>query len=161
MHNGHLFLLEKAKQDLLKKGYKNPILLLHPCGGWVKDDDVPLEVRVRQHEVLLKQNKHFNKGSYLLSIWPSPMYYGGPLEVLWHIKSREMLNIQFMVVGRDPAGLKHPDNPKIDLYDPFDGHRVIEIAQKLNLIKMKIIPFKVISWNKVKKELMEFDESKK
>jgi 3'-phosphoadenosine 5'-phosphosulfate synthase len=31
------------------KGYKKPVLLLHPCGGWVKNDDIPLDVRIRQH----------------------------------------------------------------------------------------------------------------
>ncbi len=46
-----------------------------------------------------------------------------------------MLGINYMVVGRDPAGIKHPLNPSADLYDPFDGQRVIEIAIKLNYIK--------------------------
>ena len=54
-----------------------------------------------------------------------------------------------MVVGRDPAGVKHPEKSDLNLYDPFDGHRVIEIAQKLKMIKTQILPFKVVSWNKV------------
>lgn len=66
-----------------------------------------------------------------------------------------------MVVGRDPAGVKHPDHPSLDLYDPFDGQRVINIAKKAKLLTTEIIPFKVISWNKVKKELMEYDIAKK
>jgi 3'-phosphoadenosine 5'-phosphosulfate synthase len=49
LHNGHIMLLEKTREDLIAKGYKNPVLLLHPCGGWTKDDDVPLDVRMHQH----------------------------------------------------------------------------------------------------------------
>lgn len=65
-----------------------------------------------------------------------------------------MLNVHYMVVGRDPAGVKHPENSKQDLYDPFDGHRVISIAKKLKWIQTEVIPFKVISWNKKSKMLM-------
>jgi len=85
----------------------------------------------------------------MLAIWPSPMYYAGPLEVLWHIKSREMIGINYMVVGRDPAGIKHPEDIQRDLYDPFDGQKIIEIAKSLGFIKTEIIPFKVVAWNKI------------
>ena len=47
LHNGHVLMLNDARQQLLAQGYKNPILLLHPLGGWCKDDDVPLDYRMR------------------------------------------------------------------------------------------------------------------
>ena len=47
LHNGHCLLLKDTRVQLMKKGYKNPILLLHPLGGWMKDDDVPLNYRMR------------------------------------------------------------------------------------------------------------------
>lgn len=34
----------------MAQGYKNPVLWLSPLGGWTKADDVPLDVRVKQHE---------------------------------------------------------------------------------------------------------------
>lgn len=49
LHNGHVLMLNDAREQLLAQGYKNPILLLHPLGGWCKDDDVPLDYRMRQH----------------------------------------------------------------------------------------------------------------
>ena len=49
LHNGHVLLLKDTREQLLKLGYKNPILLLHPLGGWCKDDDVPLDTRMKQH----------------------------------------------------------------------------------------------------------------
>lgn len=47
LHNGHVLMLKDAREQLLAKGFKNPILLLHPLGGWCKDDDVPLNYRMR------------------------------------------------------------------------------------------------------------------
>ena len=31
---------------IVSRGYNNPVLLLHPLGGWTKSDDVPLKVGV-------------------------------------------------------------------------------------------------------------------
>ena len=47
LHNGHCLLLRDTREQLMKQGYKNPLLLLHPLGGWMKDDDVPLSYRMR------------------------------------------------------------------------------------------------------------------
>ena len=47
LHNGHCLLLKDTREQLLKKGYKNPVLLPHPLGGWCKDDDVPLAPRIK------------------------------------------------------------------------------------------------------------------
>ena len=34
---------------ILARGYNNPLLLLHPLGGWTKSDDVPLKVSDYTH----------------------------------------------------------------------------------------------------------------
>ena len=50
-----LNLLQDTRRKLLERGYHNPVLLLHPLGGWTKDDDVPLKTRMQQHHAgLLK-----------------------------------------------------------------------------------------------------------
>ncbi len=46
VHNGHALLMKDCRRQLIERGYKNPVLLLHPLGGWTKDDDVPLDVSV-------------------------------------------------------------------------------------------------------------------
>ena len=50
VHNGHALLMTDTRRRLLDMGYKNPILLLHPLGGFTKADDVPLSWRMKQHE---------------------------------------------------------------------------------------------------------------
>jgi len=49
------------------------------------------------------------------------MYYGGPTEVLWHVSSRINAGVKYFIVGRDPAGIGHPEIKGANLYDPFHG----------------------------------------
>ena len=62
------------------RGYKRPVLLLHPLGGWTKDDDVPLAVRMEQHKAVLEEGL-LDRDSTVIAIFPSPMMYAGPTEV--------------------------------------------------------------------------------
>merc|ERR1711904_402998 len=55
VHNGHACLMNDTKRKLKEKGYRNPVLLLHPLGGWTKADDVPLSVRMKQHDAVLEE----------------------------------------------------------------------------------------------------------
>lgn len=56
VHNGHALLMTDTRRRLLEMGYENPILLLHPLGGYTKADDVPLSWRMRQHEKVFRFN---------------------------------------------------------------------------------------------------------
>lgn len=60
---------------------KKPVLLLHPLGGWTKEDDVPLSVRINQHQSVLEEGVLHE--DTILAIFPSPMLYAGPTEVLF------------------------------------------------------------------------------
>ena len=53
-HAGHAYLMRSAGEDLMKQGFQKPVLWLSPLGGWTKEDDVPLDVRVKQHEFVLE-----------------------------------------------------------------------------------------------------------
>lgn len=86
----------------------------------MKDDDVPLDYRMRQHQALLDDGT-LNAENTILAIWPSPMYYSGPNEVLWHASSRVQCGISHFITGRDPAGMKHPEDDDKDLYDHWHG----------------------------------------
>lgn len=63
-----------------ERGFKNPVLLLHPLGGWTKEDDVSLYTRILQHKAVLDEGV-LDVNSTLLAIFPSPMMYAGPVEV--------------------------------------------------------------------------------
>ena len=39
----------------------------------------------------------------------------------------------YYIVGRDPAGMPHPDPPKRDLYDPTHGRRTLEMAPGISI----------------------------
>ena len=48
----------------------------------------------------------------------------GPTEVQWHCKARVAAGANFYIVGRDPAGMPHPDT-KEDLYEASHGRKVL------------------------------------
>ena len=49
-------------------------------GGWTKDDDVPLPVRIEQHKAVMKEGV-LDPELTVMAIFPSPMMYAGPTEV--------------------------------------------------------------------------------
>ncbi|NP_001118238.1 bifunctional 3'-phosphoadenosine 5'-phosphosulfate synthase-like isoform X2 [Strongylocentrotus purpuratus] len=157
VHNGHALLMNDTKRRLKERGYKKPCLLLHPLGGWTKADDVPLDVRMRQHSAILDEGI-LDPNSTVVAIFPSPMMYAGPTEVQWHAKARMATGANFYIVGRDPAGMPHPDKSG-DLYDHSHGRRVLTMAP--GLTQLEIIPFRVAAYNLKKKAMDFFDPEKK
>ncbi|RLM74477.1 ATP sulfurylase 2-like [Panicum miliaceum] len=156
VHNGHALLMNDTRRRLLEMGYKNPILLLHPLGGFTKADDVPLPVRMEQHSKVLEDGV-LDPETTIVSIFPSPMHYAGPTEVQWHAKARINAGANFYIVGRDPAGMGHPTE-KRDLYNPDHGKKVLSMASGLE--KLNILPFKVAAYDTVAKKMAFFDPSR-
>ena len=163
IHNGHALLMRDTRDHLLKLGYKKPVLLLHPLGGWTKEDDVPLKIRIQQHKAVLEEGVLDPKAT-LLAIFPSPMSYAGPKEVQWHAKARIVTGANFYIVGRDPAGIPHPNPPPnhssgSDLYDPTHGKRVLQMAP--GMTEMQVLPFRVAAYDKTKGQMSFYEESRK
>ncbi|KAI4893557.1 hypothetical protein NFI96_021356, partial [Prochilodus magdalenae] len=156
VHNGHALLMQDTKRRLLERGYKNPVLLLHPLGGWTKEDDVPLDWRMRQHAAVLEEGV-LDPATTIVAIFPSPMMYAGPTEVQWHCRARMIAGANFYIVGRDPAGMPHPET-KQDLYEPSHGGKVLTMAP--GLTSVEIIPFRVAAYNKVKKAMDFYDQER-
>uniref|UniRef100_A0A5B6Z738 sulfate adenylyltransferase n=2 Tax=Davidia involucrata TaxID=16924 RepID=A0A5B6Z738_DAVIN len=156
VHNGHALLMTDTRRRLLEMGYKNPVLLLHPLGGYTKADDVPLSWRMKQHEKVLEDGV-LDPETTVVSIFPSPMHYAGPTEVQWHAKARINAGANFYIVGRDPAGMSHPVE-KRDLYDADHGKKVLSMAPGLE--RLNILPFKVAAYDKTQGKMAFFDHSR-
>lgn len=160
-HAGHAYLMRTAREILKQKGYSNPILWLSPLGGWTKFDDVPLDVRVKQHEAVIQEGM-LDKENTVMAIWPAPMIYAGPTEVLFHAKSRRNAGATYFVAGRDPAGMKgsseavaHPDD---DLYDGNHGRYVLTTSP--GQYPMNILPFGQVYYDKRDHVMKAKDESR-
>lgn len=69
----------------------------------------------------------------------------------------------FYIVGRDPAGMPHPDgtNGTVDgnLYDGTHGGIVLRMAP--GLTSLEIIPFKVAAYDIKNKKMAFFDANRK
>ncbi|KAL8162743.1 hypothetical protein V2J09_014232 [Rumex salicifolius] len=156
VHNGHALLMTDTRRRLLEMGYKNPVLLLHPLGGYTKADDVPLDWRMKQHQKVLEDGV-LDPETTVVSIFPSPMHYAGPTEVQWHAKARINSGANFYIVGRDPAGMAHPVE-KRDLYEPDHGKKVLSMAPGLE--RLNILPFKVAAYDKTQNKMAFFDPSR-
>lgn len=162
IHNGHALLMTDTKRQLCERGFKKPVLLLNPLGGWTKDDDVPLPVRMKQYEAVLDANV-LDKNDTVLAIFPSPMLYAGPTEVQWHAKARMVAGANSYIVGRDPAGVPHPAGkdatPDGNLYESTHGGRVLKMAPGLEALE--IIPFRVAAYDMRDKKMTFFDPTRK
>ncbi|CAD6198120.1 unnamed protein product [Caenorhabditis auriculariae] len=156
IHNGHALLMRDTREQLLKT-YKNPMLLLHPLGGWTKDDDVPLEVRMRQHKEVISEGI-LDPAWTVLSIFPSPMLYAGPTEVQWHARARIAAGVHTYIVGRDPAGIQQPGSSD-PLYEASHGAKVLSMAPGLS--HLSILPFRVAAYDLKAKQMAFFDPSRK
>ncbi|GKY90748.1 hypothetical protein MPSEU_000047700 [Mayamaea pseudoterrestris] len=165
-HAGHAYLMRSAGEDLRKQGYKKPVLWLSPLGGWTKEDDVPLDVRVRQHEQVLAAGTTHPGGldpeTTVMAIWPAPMVYAGPTEVEFHAKSRRVGGASYFVVGRDPAGMKgsleawaHRDE---DLYDGDHGRYVLQNSPGIG--DMQMLSFTKVMYDITDNVMKEPDESR-
>merc|ERR1719197_1482380 len=157
--------MKSAGEDLKAKGYEKPILWLSPLGGWTKSDDVPLDVRVKQHEQVLEAGLTHPGGldpeTTVMAIWPAPMVYAGPTEVQFHAASRRAGGASFFVVGRDAAGIKgssvavtHTDD---DMYDANHARFVLQASPLLDDGVMQLLSFDKFFYDKSDHQMKAMD----
>lgn len=76
----------------------------------------------------------------------------------WHAKARMIAGANFYIVGRDPAGIPHPDKsitPDGNLYDATHGARILSMAPGLQ--NLKIIPFRIVAYDTKAKKMSFFE----
>uniref|UniRef100_A0A914I8B7 Uncharacterized protein n=1 Tax=Globodera rostochiensis TaxID=31243 RepID=A0A914I8B7_GLORO len=152
VHNGHALLMSSTREHLLKQGHRNPVLLLHPLGGWTKDDDV----RIEQHKAVLEDGM-LDPEWTVLAIFPAPMLYAGPTEVQWHARARLACGVNAYIVGRDPAGIQNARTGDY-LYEPSHGAKVLSMAP--GLLGLEIIPFRVAAYDNAAGAMAFYDAAR-
>ncbi|KAJ8765412.1 hypothetical protein K2173_013170 [Erythroxylum novogranatense] len=112
VHNGH-----GNRKRLLEMGYKNPMLLLHPLGGYTKADDFPLSWRMRQHEkngfIKELQLIRFLRMAFMVHRQLLHRYFHRLCTMLFQLsyngkQSSDQCRCKFLYRGWDPAGMSHP-----------------------------------------------------
>jgi len=164
-HAGHAFLMKDSRKKLIARGFKNPVLWLSPLGGWTKASDVPLDVRVSQHKEVMAAGE-LHPDWTVMGIWPSPMIYAGPREVLFHAKSRRVGGASFFTVGRDPAGMPYSSEPYYskgdlegeDLYHADHGRYVLMSSPGVGT--MKFLGFEKVYYDKQTHTMRSKDKSR-
>ncbi|KAJ8599325.1 hypothetical protein CTAYLR_005348 [Chrysophaeum taylorii] len=162
-HAGHAYLMKTGRERLVNRGFKNPVLWLSPLGGWTKSDDVPLDVRVKQHQAVLDE-RMLDPDWTVMGIWPAPMIYAGPTEVQFHALSRKAAGASFFVVGRDAAGIKSSDaapwNPDDDMYDANHARYVLQMSPVLEDGQMSLLSFDKFYYDKSDHAMKAMDPSR-
>ncbi|HEX7343183.1 MAG TPA: sulfate adenylyltransferase, partial [bacterium] len=83
----------------------------------LKPGDIPADVRVKCIDVLVE--KYFAKNTAIQGGYPLDMRYAGPREALLHALFRQNYGCNYMIIGRDHAGVG-------DYYGPFDAQKIFD-----------------------------------
>jgi sulfate adenylyltransferase len=110
MHRSHEFLAKIALEVM-------DGLYIHQLVGKLKPGDIPADVRVRCIDTLV--DKYFVKNSAIQGGYPLDMRYAGPREALLHALFRQNFGCNYMIIGRDHAGVG-------DYYGPFDAQKIFD-----------------------------------
>ncbi len=109
-HKGHEY-VQKTALTLADGLFINPVI------GKKKKGDFLDEVIIRAYQELIKE--YYPEHRVLLSTFETEMRYAGPKEAIFHAIARKNFGCNFIIIGRDHAGVG-------DFYGPYDAHKIFE-----------------------------------
>lgn len=112
MHRAHEELCRMAQERLKADG-----IVIHMLLGKLKEGDIPADVRDACIRTMVEH--YFPKNTVLISGYGFDMMYAGPREAVLHAVFRQNMGADYLIVGRDHAGVG-------DYYGPFDAQTIFD-----------------------------------
>ena len=112
MHRAHEELCRMAKERLNADG-----IVIHMLLGKLKDGDIPADVRDACIRTMVEH--YFEPNTVMITGYGFDMLYAGPREAVLHAVFRQNMGTDYLIVGRDHAGVG-------DYYGPFDAQTIFD-----------------------------------
>ncbi|SEP66494.1 sulfate adenylyltransferase [Solimonas aquatica] len=112
MHRAHEELCRMAHERLGTDG-----IVIHMLLGKLKAGDIPAPVRDAAIRTMVEN--YFPKNTVMITGYGFDMLYAGPREAVLHAVFRQNMGADYLIVGRDHAGVG-------DYYGPFDGQTIFD-----------------------------------
>ncbi len=112
MHRAHEELCRMAHERLGTDG-----IVIHMLLGKLKDGDIPAPVRDACIRTMVEH--YFPANTVMITGYGFDMLYAGPREAVLHAVFRQNMGTDYLIVGRDHAGVG-------DYYGPFDAQTIFD-----------------------------------
>jgi sulfate adenylyltransferase len=124
MHRAHEELCRMAHERLGTDG-----IIIHMLLGKLKEGDIPADVRDACIRKMVEQ--YFPANTVMISGYGFDMLYAGPREAVLHALFRQNMGANYLIVGRDHAGVG-------DYYGPFDAQTIFDERVPAGALKIEI-----------------------
>jgi sulfate adenylyltransferase len=104
-------------------------LVIHMLLGKLKEGDIPAPVRDACIRVMV--DKYFPPNTVMITGYGFDMLYAGPREAVLHAIFRQNMGCDYLIVGRDHAGVG-------SYYGPFDAQTIFDTAVPEGALKIQI-----------------------
>jgi sulfate adenylyltransferase len=124
MHRAHEELCRMAQERLNTDG-----IVIHMLLGKLKDGDIPAPVRDACIRTMV--DHYFPKNTVMITGYGFDMLYAGPREAVLHAVFRQNMGTDYLIVGRDHAGVG-------DYYGPFDAQTIFDEKVPAGALQIEI-----------------------
>lgn len=124
MHRAHEELCRMAQERLGADG-----IVIHMLLGKLKAGDIPADVRDACIRKMV--DVYFPANTVMITGYGFDMLYAGPREAVLHAIFRQNMGTDYLIVGRDHAGVG-------DYYGPFDAQTIFDEQVPAGALKIEI-----------------------